>query len=111
MAIRAVSSEGLKVLIQRLFRSSQSRISTTELNRREIALSAVKESVAMLEKEFSDNLVSVIAFGNFAKGKKFNGIDLLIVFKEVRSEQGYRQRIAQTIGERVFGMVQWWIDT
>ncbi len=27
---------------------------------------------------------------------------MLIIVKEVRSEQGYHQRIAQTIGERVF---------
>jgi hypothetical protein len=77
----------------------------TEHNRKQIALSAVKETVATLEKEFSDELVSVTAFGNFAKGKRFDEIDLLIVLKEIGSEQGARQRIAQTIGERVFARI------
>ena len=77
MTMKAVSSEGLKVLTQRLFNPSPSRISMMELNRRKAALNVVKETVAMLEKEFSDGLVSVTAFGNFAKGKKFYEIDLL----------------------------------
>lgn len=63
---------------------------------------AVKETVEMLEKKFSDNLVSVTAFGNFAKGEKFDEIDLLVVVEKLGKEPGVRQRLAQTIGESVF---------